>query len=303
MCLTRYDEKFFDCRKSQIIAYLDAHGVPVIPLFYNSYQSTSEIYRQIFVENKSKWKYSEPSLSDEDLLRKGITPIRASYPDFREASDGLNECLASHNAVFVWGDEYYLPYRKEAFHSIHSTHSLVVTRYSGDSDEYYVEDWDGLYGYLPARHMEAAFDSLPGRMRSLLVLELTGGGDLRENKQEDLDLFREWLLTFEDDYIFYDRVLLDMRNYEENRLISMDHGLRLIGASRQVFSKFLHYIGDAPGEADFLIHNAQLANHIAAIVRRYIIARQVDWDGISCKIQQLREQEADFIRKLKRRYA
>ncbi|MCY9590465.1 ribostamycin [Paenibacillus chitinolyticus] len=302
MCLTRYDEKFFDCRKSQIIAYLDSNRVPVIPLFYNSYQSTAEIYRQIFIENKSKWKYSEPSFSDDDLLRKGITPVRASFPDFSQASDCLKELLARRKLVFVWGDEYYLPYRKEAFHVIHSTHSFVVTDYDGENKAYYVEDWDGLYGYLPAAHVEAAFDSLSGQMRTLLVLELNDE-EMRENKQEDLALFRQWLQAFEDDYIFYDRVLLEMRDYEENRLISMDHGLRLIAASRHVFSKFLHYIDDAPEEADLLIRNHQLANHIATIVRRYMIARQIDWDGAASKIRQLREQEADFMRKLKRRYA
>ncbi|MEY9094776.1 BtrH N-terminal domain-containing protein [Paenibacillus sp. RC84] len=301
MCLTRYDEKFFDCRKSQIIAYLDSNRVPVIPLFYNSYQSTAEIYRQIFIEKKSKWKYSEPSFSDDDLLRKGIVPVRTSFPDFSQASDCLKDLLARHKLVFVWGDEYYLPYRKEAFHAIHSTHSLVVTGYDGEKKAYYVEDWDGLYGYLPAAHLEAAFDSLSGQMRTLLVLELNDE-EIRENKQEDLALFRQWLQAFEDDYIFYDRVLLDMRDYEENRLISMDHGLRLIAASRHAFSKFLHYIEDAPEEVGLLIRNHQLANHIATIVRRYMIAGQIDWDGAACKIQQLREQEDDFMRKLKSRY-
>nr|BCJ78235.1 ribostamycin:4-(gamma-L-glutamylamino)-(S)-2-hydroxybutanoyl-[BtrI acyl-carrier protein] 4-(gamma-L-glutamylamino)-(S)-2-hydroxybutanoate transferase [Niallia circulans] len=300
MRLTRYDEKFFDCRKSQIIAYLDSLGVPVLPFFYNSYQSTDEIYRQIFIEKKSKWKYSEPSFSDEDLRRKGITPVRSVYSDFSRAAAPLSELLDMQKTVFVWGDEYYLPYRKEAFHSIHSTHSLVVTGFNGENG-YYVEDWDGLYGYLPASHLEAAFDSLEGRMRSLLYLE-QDSGSVRSDKAEDLALFRQWLQAFGDRYSFYERVLPDMRNFDEKELISMDHGLRLIAASRHVFAKFLHYIEDSAEHADLLVQSHQLANLIASIVRRYIIAKQIDWDGLSRKIEQLREQEDAFVQKLKLRY-
>ncbi len=302
MSLTRYDEKFFDCRKSQIIAYLDARHVNVIPLFYNSYQSTAEIYRQLFIENKTKWKYSEPSLSDQDLARIGITPYRMCFESFKHASPYLNEKLHDQKVVFLWGDEYYLPYRAEAFHAIHSAHSLVVTGYHEPSCDYYVEDWDGLYGYLSSFHIESAFDSLPEQMRSILYLDIHEEGR-DTDKSEDIRSFLRWLQAFEDDYACYDRIRGQMHDYDERRLTSMDHSFRLIAASRYVFSKFLRYIDYHPEEITALLNSHQLANNIATIVRRYMVARKIDWNSLNDRIRQLREQEEGFLQRLKRNYA
>ncbi|WP_338553237.1 BtrH N-terminal domain-containing protein [Paenibacillus sp. KS-LC4] len=300
--ITRSDEKFYDCRKSQILAYLHCHQVRIVPLFYNSYQSTEEVFKQIIIEGKSRWKYIEPSLSDKDLIRLGVIPRRRQFNCFTEAAMYLSNRLqrGKGEPVFLWGDEFYLPYRQKAFQNIHSTHSLMCTQYDERFSSFYVQDWDGLYGYLEAKHIQDAFDSLPHSMRT--VLELDFNAEHCAEDTETLRLFVEWLKRFEDNGILYESVLNDGTAYSKRQWEAVDQCFGLIGASRYVFGQFLSYTKYREDEIDRIVECHLLAKQIVTIIRRFVLVGRMDWDDFKRKLNRLAWLEQDTILKLKQHY-
>jgi len=299
--IERYDERFFDCRKSQILACLHKDNVDIVPFFFNTYQSTDRIYQQICVEGKTRWKYTDDSLSEQDLARKGITLVRVSFDRFQDASEYLKTLTARIKVAYLWGDEYYLPYRKEAYQNIHSVHSYMVTGYDGATKSYYVQDWDGLYGYLEESHIQNAYDHLPDRYRNIEHLEYRSDG-LRYNFQEDFELFLGWLRSFKDEGQYYRYAVEGASTLERQKLTAMEHGFAIIASSRYVFSKFLQYVNCDKRLVTEVLECHRFAKLIQTIIRRYLLSSVVDQSDLVDKIVDLEKRERSFIRDLRERY-
>ncbi|MCE5170649.1 hypothetical protein LQV63_15135 [Paenibacillus profundus] len=282
----RYEHSFFNCRNIQLSLALQDWGIPVELLYYNAWESTSDIYEHLYVKKSKPWFYASPCLEPADLELIEVPFERVPYTCYDDIAPLLKEADSATRAIFLWVICGEVPYaRPEKFGSPEAEHSIWIRGWAaeerpGVSLGYYVRDmypeYEGTVSEEDIRRM-CEDPRIREEDRKAFILR-------NREQPETVDVERimerytDRMRVLEDDLSFYDTVCTFAASGDAGPFADLTelydchaHAFKFIAGSRYVFSCFVeavegigeraHLLRDIARKADALKNVFLMAVH------------------------------------------
>lgn len=304
--LPRVDARYLNCWKSLVVSYLKAKGYPVEWLFYNSYEPTDEMYRQLIVQQKPKWDFASAACSEEDLKQLGVSITHKRYGCFREAEEEVRMHIQSGHPLFVTCDMFELQHKTNHYQQHHVRHLVLVTGYtdtaSGGSYRILDDNSSGLGDYYPhdcrEEDLARAFDRSDRIITDLELqpVDVRGGHPFAAAFRQNLDAYEVATLFYSYAQSLIERGGEACHGPELHRLIS---ALTIVAGSRAVFLKFLESTSSFPSAQATVAECALQAERLGNALMKASINKRLDVAGLREKCALIRSLDEEALQKMR----
>ncbi|WP_408895209.1 hypothetical protein [Paenibacillus taichungensis] len=271
--LSKYENKYFNCKKSKMVSYLKYNGIQVESLFYYGLESTSNLIKHMSVEGNKRWYYQSNCLEDEDLEVLGVEAIQSQHSGFMEIFNFLVENLNEMKEIFITLDVFCLPHKEIEYKKEHEIHWVILTRYNPEDQTFDLLDdrsnntGDFITYRYPRQLVEDGFNQSTKRMMYF---------NFKEPKDEFNRIFTEkgsrYIQGMHEDFYYYQHIkelLIDIfdRNQKLDQLDYIIDSLILLSGSRYVFMRYLEMIR----ASEAVIAEYQHISYLADVAKNMLI--------------------------------
>ncbi|RCX17341.1 hypothetical protein DFP94_10965 [Fontibacillus phaseoli] len=303
--LPRYETKLFNCRASKIVSYLKFANLPVELLFYNSFESTENIFKQCVGEAKPRWCYHTECMSYDDLKLLGVSVEYKRFRSFDNAVSEMIACIDRGELVSFNSKMMFLAHRnsvQDEYHYIYfSGHNLKEAKpyftflddnesCLGDYKPYKLDVETFRKAFIISKKALGFFKFFPYDPQQLLA--------------ETTRRYHNWLLHFEDPCTFYDQVTSMLTAPPENMdFVSISErfidAFTVIAGSRFIFSVYLQYRNQNPEVQQTLQEASRLSENLKNLLLKYKLTRTTNNGLLEEKLARLKQLEQQSIAILK----
>lgn|GEM_PF-2207633 len=317
------NDQYLNCRKNQIVSFLQSRGVKVEGLFYRAYEKPGDIFEALYFSAMDRNLYLDRVIQDRDLNLLDIFPQRVTKQSFSEGMPAINEMLNRYGAVLLFGDGYYLPYKRNTYLVRNEFHSVMLTNISanGAGTGYTVVDdvYEGV-NYMSGKdyssysvsaeqlaqfydHYTTEGNETTDSKWDLLSLDVSGHRFSKPYLKERLyPLFGELVREFEDDFSLYEQVPLFVKENAKTDNLAKDpllQALTITLGSRAHVLKFLKHAELCPAVWDSIDQTIGLLESVRYTIAKKNMTGKLDNAKLISKCEKLIAEENFTLRELK----
>lgn len=130
------DTYYRSCFFNSFFSVIRHYGKNILP--YLMYDITVYVLYEEDVLLRSEFTFFEETDLDRTLTRQGIKMQTLVEQD--NIIPYLYKNLRNDRPVILWIDAFYIPYRKDVYHTLHWPHSILVYGYDEGDESFYVID-------------------------------------------------------------------------------------------------------------------------------------------------------------------
>lgn len=305
-------ENIVNCRKNQLLSYLDAEKFPIKLLFYNSYEDTQKILEHLREPQKNRFNYKSNIINERDLHEiPGFVYKSEHFVTVNEAIIRIEDLLHQEKALFVFGDCFYLPHRLDHYNKTNSVHSILIASFlSTSSNEIKIidDEFDLMRNTFGKKYTEYVYKEAV--IKRFISRE---NGDITVNYFDNLNTpygNSAVKFYFEKFQEFISNIILNFTIYEEMKNVNNDYNnfdwddaLRLLFGSRYFFREFVLYYHDLNIIYSQLLISQidNIVQHLEIILNTYhksLITKKLDAVKFEKKVYETYLLEVEFTKTL-----
>ncbi|MCY9517563.1 hypothetical protein [Paenibacillus apiarius] len=291
----RYELSFFDCRNIQVSLALQDWGVPVELLYYNAWESTSDIYEHLYVKKSMPWSYVSPCLEPAELELVGVPFDLVPYTCYDDIAPLLKETDYAARAVFLWIACGEVPYAKPGvFGTPEAEHSIWIRGWAAEERPgipagYCVRDtypeYEGMVSEEDIRRM-CEVPHIKEEDRKAFILWKQEQAEPADAKRI-MERYADRNSVLEDDLSFYDEVCAYAESGGPGPFADLTelydchaHAFKFIAGSRYVFSAFVEAVEGASERSRLLRDIARKADTLKNVFLMAVHSGRADAKAI-----------------------
>ncbi|MFB0846519.1 hypothetical protein [Paenibacillus oleatilyticus] len=310
--MDKNEELYLACYQTLLMYYfreLKNTAIPIDYIYYNALEPTSRIYKGCFIEKKTRFDYeNRVNLGDLALLNIFMKVIDGDGYDHLKPH--ILKLLDEGNEVFLFVDEYYLPYSLQ-YQNLHTHHSHMITGYEFSSDGmlvYHITDNVGAQiknQQCMEICMEQAFNQTGKNYISYF--------ELNEHKSASIDnsyfvvQMKESVLNYNDEYEIF-RDFTSFTDEEWDRLLTRpedltfySHAFGIMSGSRYCFLKALNRLNHSNITLDTnLTKFYEGAQVLTFLLGKAVFSRRLEREGFRKRCEELMSLNVEIIQELRR---
>ncbi len=312
MIVDKNEELYLACYQTLLMYYFKERlkiNNPIDYMYCNALETTSRIYKGSFIERKSRFDY-ENQVKLSNLKYLNINLFVTTCSDYQELKSNMIELLGNGKEVFLYVDEYYLPYSLQ-YNKLHTSHSHMIVGYE------YAEDGSMIFNTIdnvganikqqkcPEEYLKLAFNAI--RKKFVIHFEISQNSNETLDKHHFINQIRKLILEYEDDYeVYYDFINASEEKWESLRKQSEDltfysHVFGLISGSRYCFLKGLISLGCHNHLIQsYLTQYYQEAKVLMFLFGKAVFSSKLNMENIKTKCKHLLELDKNLIKEIRR---
>ncbi|WP_018887696.1 BtrH N-terminal domain-containing protein [Paenibacillus massiliensis] len=293
------EELYLACHQTLLMYYFKSRikiKQPIDAVYCTALESISRIYDGSIVKRQSRFHYTNEMLLGE-LPRLGIHVKLLQGTSYTHLRQPILELLEQGKEVFLFVDEYYLPYSLQ-FQKEHLHHSHMLTGYEYHADEsliFHVIDNVGAHikeQTCPESILQCAFEAL--QQDSISYFEWEESEGVSWERAYFMDRLQQALISYEDNYeLFYGLTEMTEASWaemlhSEQDLACYGHAFGLLAGSRFCFLLALRALGcDGQREIDLLMKASDEARVIMFLFNKALFSRKLNRERIQGACHQI----------------
>lgn len=310
--MDKNEELYLACYQTLLMYYFKERlsiNSTIDYIYCNALETTSRIYKGSFIEKKSRFDY-ENQIKLAILKYLNINLIVTQCSNYQELKSNMVELLNNGKEVFLYVDEYYLPYSLQ-YNTLHTSHSHMVIGYEFTDDRCMIFNTIDNVGATIKQQkcaeedLERAFDAI--KKNFVIHFEINENSNQSINKQYFIEQIRNLVIEYEDNYeIYYDFINTSEEQWELLRKQTEDlsfysHVFGLISGSRYCFLKALNSLGCHNHLIEsYLTQYYQQAKVLMFLLGKAVFSSKLNMKSVKVKCKQLLELDKNLIKELKR---
>lgn len=310
--MDKNEELYLSCYQTLLMYYFKERlqtDIPIDYMYCNALETTSRIYKGSFIEKKSRFDYVN-QLTLVDLKYLNINLLVTKCSNYNELKSILLQLLNNGEEVFIYVDEYYLPYSLQ-YNTLHTQHSHMIIGYDYMENESIIfHTVDNVGATIKQQKcseedLERAFNSINNNF--VIHFEFNHYTNIRLDKQYFINRIRNLVLDYKDNYEIYNNFIIateeeweNIRKHTED-LSFYSHSFGLISGSRYCFLKGLKSIGiHNPLIESYLTQYYQDAQVLMFLFGKAVFSTKLNMVNVKTKCKELLELDKKLICELKR---
>ncbi|WP_214483013.1 BtrH N-terminal domain-containing protein [Bacillus sp. SM2101] len=272
---------YLDCSKCQYVSYLKDIGYPIEALYYNSLDSTDEIFNQMIKQKKSRWHFDELGFQQNDWKLVGVKKKDVYSNSLYNLQDGIKRIVKNGNMVFASVDVYHLPHRKQSYHQERAPHSLVIKGIDGDIVNI-LDEVAPTFSHFQYSFEEIDISYKDGcGFKHITYFEPCESVNNSELKKITKRYFNEFFEERTENYELFHSLegLLKLNSPYFNELApTLDHlssTFTLLSGSRQMFANFAEFVELDDIVVSLANHSSEIAESIRNMLNKAILRNRV----------------------------
>ncbi|PEL51558.1 hypothetical protein [Bacillus wiedmannii] len=302
--MSLFEELYLECTQFHVISHLRNEGYPVDILYYQAYESTEDIYKQIILDKKTRYEYKN-KVRFRDFRILGIEIKSIPYTKYNEAKNDIIELLDAGIVVFIRVSEYFIPHR-QLYHERHSNHSFILENYLYDSNlglQYYSRDNKGPH-FIKKLYDEETIRLAYDYCTTPNYISYLECSPNKEVNSKTIDLLKirsaDYFKHYSDNLILFEKILEIIQEHSDDLSIiiddieSMGHAFAIISGSRYAYLQYLNKINDCQPRIQFLLMEAyKLSHKMMLVCYKALLTRKINYKRFeeNCRILENIEKE------------
>lgn len=296
-------KNYLSCTKMHIIDAFYRNGVSVDYLFFNTFEDTRSIYKEVIEEKKPRDRFETRTTEFYELM--GIKKVECWFNCFAEAEVFVHQKLSEEKELFIYTRNKFIPHMMVTPNGIHS---LVLSQYDKAKDSFLVRDvpiissviYDSLY-------IRDGFDDAIEDSGCIFYFDYD---DYKINSDSITfyeNEFKKTVMNMDDDFLFYEKiadmlqrnVFSDVRSsFFEETYALIDHAFAIVAGSRFLCSKFLQVMGYSDVVIRLMIQSSNFSEIIKNMILKIRFSGKGDTDAIIKKCMNLMQLEKYILRSI-----